>query len=261
MHPHHQDTIQRLTEHFQTNPQHLALIIGGSVAKGWAQENSDVDFMLVVSDEEYTRRAATRDYSIISGEFTDYPGGYVDGKVYNVNFLREVADHGSEPARFAFASAFPAFSRDAEIETLVKQIPVYPEAEREAKMRSFYSQFSLLNWFVGEAEKRGSAYLMMQSVSNMVLFGGRLILAYNRVLYPYHKWLMHVLEQVEDKPENFMPLVNTLLESPSKSNAQALTECLSQFHDWGITFPQTVAQFMEDSEWNWREHKPPVYDW
>jgi hypothetical protein len=261
MYPHHQQTIQRLTEHFQGDPNFIALIIGGSIVKGWALEYSDVDFMLVAADEAYARRVAHRDYFFFSREFCDYADGYVDGKVIDLGFLREVAEHGSEPARAAFVNAYTTFSRNPEIEMLLPRIPVYPEAEREEKLRTFYSQVWLLNWFVGEAEKRNNTYLMMRSVADLVLFGGRLILAHNHILYPYHKWFMHVLEQAPDKPDNFMELTQALLNQPTATAAKAFTETLTQFQDWGITFPEVVIQFMEDREWTWRGQKSPIHDW
>ena len=84
MYPQHERTIQRLTEHFQADLNFTALIIGGSVVKGWALENSDVDFVLVATDQEYARRVATRAYGYFSRDFTDYPDGYVDGKIIDL---------------------------------------------------------------------------------------------------------------------------------------------------------------------------------
>lgn len=261
MFPHHEQTIQRLTDHFKDDPNHLALIIGGSIVKGYALENSDVDFMLVVSDAEYARRAVNSDFLFVSRDFCDYPDGYVDGKIIDVNFLREVADHGSEPARSAFYKAYPTFSRDAEIDALLPQIPVYPEAHREENMRAFYSQVMLLNWFISEAQKRNDAYLMTRSVADLVLFGSRCVLAYNRVLYPFHKWLMRVISEVENKPQNFMALADAVIQRPGTETATAFTEALAAFHDWGVGFPENVVSFMKHREWDWREHRPAIHDW
>ena len=122
--PHHQQTVDRLTAHFKADPAFLALIIGGSTVKGLAQPDSDVDFMLIATPEEYARRAQENNFGIVSFEFTDYEGGYVDGKVMDMAFLRDVDDHGSEPARSAFAHAIIAYSHDPEINELIARIPV-----------------------------------------------------------------------------------------------------------------------------------------
>lgn len=262
MEAHHQRVIDRLAAAFEADPHVLALIIGGSIAKGWAKPDSDVDIAIVVTDEEYQRRAAANAYHYFNRDMCDYDGGYVDGKVVNLDFLREVADHGSEPARAAFVGAFAAFSRCAEIDDLLPRIPVYPEPEREAKIRAFYSQVLILNWYVPEAEKRHDNYLLTHAVSDLALYGGRLILAHNRILYPYHKWFTHVLRSAPDKPADLLCRMDELLAHPCGATAQAFSDCVGGFRDWGVTMGQAVVQFMVDSEWNWRYGgRTPLADW
>jgi hypothetical protein len=241
-----------LTAHFQDDPAFLALIIGGSLVKGLGRPDSDVDFLLVATPEEYARRAQENAFGFFSFDFTDYEGGYVDGKVIDVTFLRDAADHGSEPARAAFDHAIVAFARDPEIADLVARIPVYPEHEYSAKIKAFYAQVQAHQWFVGEAEKRGDAYLMTHAVSQLVLFGGRMILAHNRMLYPYHKWFMTMLRRAPDKPDNLMALIDDLLVEPGKTRADAFCECVLNFTEWEIPAEGWGVRFMHDTEWTWR---------
>jgi tRNA nucleotidyltransferase (CCA-adding enzyme) len=56
MRVHHERLIQRLITHFQNNPQFPAMMVGSSAAKEWAGDDSDVDILLVATDEEYARR-------------------------------------------------------------------------------------------------------------------------------------------------------------------------------------------------------------
>jgi hypothetical protein len=261
MRPHHERVIQRLTELFKDDPRFPALIIGGSIAKRREQENSDVDIMLVATDEEYAKRAASMDFWYLNREICDYPGGYVEGRYIDMQYLRDAADHGSEPTRAAFVGAFMPYSRFPELESLLKQIPVYQEAERRAKIESFFSQVLLLNWFIEEAEKREDRYLLMHATSELVLFGGRLILEHNRILYPYHKWFMYEVRRAADKPDNFVVLIDTLLAEPSIANSQAFVESIKNFQDWGVPYDQAVVHFAKDREWPWRIGPSPVQDW
>lgn len=260
--PHHQQTIDRLTAHFQENSDFLALIIGGSVMKGFARPDSDVDFVLVATDEDYARRVPQNAFQFVSVDFTDYEGGYVDGKIIDMAFLRDMDARGSEPARSAFDHAMIAFTRDPEITELVRRIPTYPEHTHATKLRGFYAQVQAYQWFVSEAEKHNNPYLMMRAVSQLVLFGGRMILAHNRILFPYHKWFLSVLRRAPDKPENLMPLIDALLESPSKSRADAFCECVLNFTDWEIPQEGWPVRFMHDDEWTWRTGAHlPLSDW
>ncbi|HEY0865949.1 MAG TPA: nucleotidyltransferase domain-containing protein, partial [Fimbriimonas sp.] len=175
--PHHLETIRKLAERYRDDPEVIALIVGGSIAKGWAREDSDVDFMLVVSDDRYREAFARRDLPIMDSDIAAYPGGYVDGKKVDCGFLRDVASHGSEPARSAFVGAWVEFSRDSEVDRLVRAIPVYPEEGHEDRLTSFYSQVMLLGgFFVKEAAKRDDRYLMAFATTELSLYAMRIVL-------------------------------------------------------------------------------------
>ncbi|MEO8355329.1 MAG: nucleotidyltransferase domain-containing protein [Chloroflexota bacterium] len=52
MYPHHTQSIQNVTDYFQRDPQVIALLLGGSIAHGFETPTSDVDIMILVSDED-----------------------------------------------------------------------------------------------------------------------------------------------------------------------------------------------------------------
>ncbi|HEY3265840.1 MAG TPA: nucleotidyltransferase domain-containing protein [Armatimonadota bacterium] len=258
---HHQRNIARLAERIQQQPEYLALIVGGSVAKGLARDDSDIDVLLIATDEEFDRRQERKDYTVLLLDHCDYEGGYVDGKVVNRAFLDAVAERGSEPARSAFEGAFVAWSRGLDLMPLIERIRAYPEAERAPKMAAFAAQLLALRWYVGEAEKRNDLYLMTHVATEMTLFAGRLVLAHNRMLFPYHKWFWTYLERAEEKPEGFMKLARNLLACPSQARAAALFDATINWQDWGVDPERWGAMFMEQREWNWMEGRPPLEDW
>ncbi len=260
MREHHQRTLQRLVDHFQNDPAFPALIVGGSIARGWDKEESDVDIILIATEEEYAWRVPVRALTYFTTEFCDYPGGYVDGKVVNMGFLREVAEHGSEPARAAFSGAIIGYSRLPELDDLLRRIPVYPEEQRRARLQSFYAQVQALVWYVGEAENRGDRYLLQRMSADLVLFAGRLILAHNRILYPYHKWLFAELARAPEKPADMLALADQFLAAPSKQMAEQFSQCVLNFTDWEKPAEGWPARFMEDTEWAWRRGCAPLAD-
>lgn len=261
MREHHKQTIEKVIDQFKNDDAFLALLIGGSVAKGLETAESDIDMMLIATDEEYQRRLASKDILIVLRDVCDYEGGYVDIKVHDVRFLEEAADHGSEPARFAFKDAMIGFSRDPRIEELVKQIPIYPHHEKEQKLISFHSQVKAMLGFIYEAEKRGNTYYLCHAVKELALFGGRMILAHNNILFPYNKWFTHELRNAADKPDDVVELMEKLLKEPSKANADLFAECVLNFKQWPMPTPNEWVRFMEDSEWNWRNGKAPIQDY
>jgi|GEM_PF-5376376 len=58
----------------------VAVSVSGSLAKGVARADSDVDLMVVLTLEAHAERVAAHRTSESKGEWTDYPGGYVDMK-------------------------------------------------------------------------------------------------------------------------------------------------------------------------------------
>jgi hypothetical protein len=261
LHETHRRTIVRLVDTFGNDPRFPALIIGGSVAKGRAAETADVDILLVATDEEYARHAATGDVGYFNQDLCDYPGGYIDGKIIDQGFLTEVAARGSEPARAAFVGAFPAYSRLPGLDALLARIPVYPDHEQQARIRAFWGQVLILNWYVGEAEKRHDSYLLAHVVADLVLFGGRLILAHNKILFPYHKWFMYEVRRAPRKPADFVAQAEALLAQPGQPAAQALCDSLAAYYGDSISLHEAGALFMLDSEWSWRTGRLSPADW
>lgn len=265
--PHHQRTIDRLTAEYKDDPNYPALIIGGSVAKGWARPNSDVDFLIVTTEPQFERRRR----STTPGELfinrtdlcaEDYPGGgYVDGKIISASFLEKLASHGNEPSRAAFNGAFLAYSHLPGLDELIKKIPIYPEAKRDERMRAFYCMAFMGRWLMNEATRHQNPYTITRAASQLVLYAGRLILAYNRTLYPFHKWLMHALEAVDDKPADLIPHMHALLKDPTPENADTLFELVKAHVNLGVPDLEAYTWFMTDVEWSWMSDSTPIEDW
>jgi hypothetical protein len=50
------------------------------------------------------------------------------------------------------------------------------------------------------------------------------------------------------------------LREGTVANAEALWNCINTFRDWQITDSWGV-RFMQDTEWTWRNGRPPLADW
>ena len=260
MRENHRRAIDRLTAELEGDPRYLAVILGGSVARGTELPDSDIDLVLVASEEEYARCVAEGYFGYLNMDACDYPGGYAEAKVMSISFLEEIADRGSEPARAAFVGARILSSRVAGLESLLERVTRYPEEERIAKIQTFYAHFLTHYWYLGEAERRSERYLLLRSAAEVALYAGRLILAHNRILFPYHKWFMHELRRVPEKPDELIDALEQLLAEPCLDNANPVLGCVLNFREWEKPPKDTSAQFMKDSEWNWREGLAPVAD-
>ncbi|MCE7995685.1 MAG: nucleotidyltransferase domain-containing protein [Roseivirga sp.] len=257
---HHQEAIEKLVSTYQNDPAFPALIIGGSVAKGCARDDSDVDFLIVAHDKEYNERKARGDLFINRADLSNYPGGYVDGKIINERYLHEVADKGNEPSRAAFDGAFLGYSRLDGLEEVINNIAVYPESGHEERLKSFYCMAFMQHWLMTEADRHDNLYAKTRAASQLALYAGRLILAHNRVLYPYHKWLLHYLGKCVEKPMGLLRNIDSLLQNPNLQNTRTLFRSLQDFKDWGVTDLEAYTWFMEEVEWSWMSGTTPLED-
>jgi predicted nucleotidyltransferase len=258
---HHQRAIDRLADSYRDDPRFLGLIIGGSVAKGYARDDSDVDFLIIANDEAFEKYRRARDLFINRTDLCDYDGGFVDGKIINLAFLQDVAEKGNEPSRAAFEGAFAAYSHVADLDALLQRIPVYPEEKHNARVKAFYCMAFMQHWLFHEAARHDSRYTIMRAASQLALFAGRLVLAHNRRLFPYHKWFPRTLESVPEKPVGLMECFNSLLDKPSGDRATALFKVVQDFQDWGVSDLDAYTWFMTEVEWSWMSGSTCIEDW
>ena len=258
---HHQRAINRLADAYRDDPHFRALVIGGSIAKGYARDDSDVDFLIIATDEEFEQRRAGRDLFINRTDLCDYDCGFVDGKIVNLAFLEDVAERGNEPSRAAFEGAFAAYSHIDGLDALLQRIPVYPEAGHDERIKAFYSMAFIQHWLMHEAERHDNRYTMTRAASQLALFAGRLILAHNRRLFPYHKWFPKTLDSVPDKPDSLMTCFDNLLNDPCGDSATELFQLVRDFQDWGVSDLDAYTWFMTDVEWSWMSGSTPIEDW
>lgn len=260
MYSHHEEGIKNYTEKMKIQEGIQAVIIGGSIAHGFDTEKSDIDVMLVVSEEEYKRRLKASAVQFLEVAECSYEKCNIDGKYISMEYLKRIMQSGNEATRFAFKGAFAPYSRLENLETIIEEIQKYPVSEKQSKINRFYAQFKAWSYYCKHAFRNEDSYLLSFAASNLVLFGGRLILAHNETLFPYHKWFMRVLGDVKDKPEGIVEAAQLLIERRQKEDYERFYSLINDFRQWddsGISWPNI---FFHDSENNWIEGNTPVAD-
>ncbi len=260
MRPHHERAIERLVEHFSGDETCLGIIVGGSVAKGLEREDSDVDVMLVVTDEFHRAQWEKNQLFYFNIEFCDYPGGYIDGKYVTLDYLRAAAGRGNEITRAAFQGAYVAHSKVEGLEEIVRRIPAFQEGERPDKVQAFYAQFEAAYWYLTEAVRRDDRYLLLHAASELALYGCRLILEHNGVLYPYHKHLVVEIERAPDRPDDLPRLLDELVSAPGAETAFAFYDAIKAFRNFNPAFEAWQTRYMKDTELAWLEGREYVGD-
>jgi len=257
VYPHHQRAIEAFVGQVEAEGVFDAVIVGGSIAKATAKDSSDIDVYIVVSEDLYEERKAAGDLAHFAT--CDYPGGYIDGKLITLEILNDTAARGTEPMRASFTGSKVVFSRIGDLMPLVGSIPVYPEHNRTANMRDFFSYMALhARYFGPQALAKEDPFLLSHSLSQTVLFAGRALLAYNRALFPCPKQLLSTVERAPQKPQGYMDRTLELLAAPTPELFTGYFHMMSEFTDWGIPEPAVLTRFIELDEWRWLSSEPEL---
>ena len=261
--PHHADTVERLGVRYTADPSVLALLLAGSIAHGFATVGADVDFVAVVTPEEYRRRADAGCLTESSTVDCSYEGGYTDGKFVDVEFLRRVAHDGSEPARYAFCDARFVIDRDPSIRPLLAEVVAYPEIGVDDRIERYAAQLLAWQWYHGQAFEKRSRYLELLALQKLTLFSCRIVLAANRRLYPFHKWMLRVTADAPHRPPHLLDDLDRLLHGGGAEFVDRHVRSMIAFaglaHDdlarrWG-------GCFLRDNETTWMTGARSIDDW
>ena len=225
-----QQAIHYISEKFRQDENILAFLVSGSIAHGFHTEFSDIDFNAVITSEYYEKRYAENNLCYYEDGSQFYKGCYFDGVYITLDYLSLAVKQGNEPTRFALHDAMLMFDKSGKVADLLEKIGEHHGGIENA-MR-FLAQYETANWLCGEGFAKKNLYLIDLAVQRLILFGGRLILNHNKVLYPHNKWFLKVLETVEKKPDGLMDSINMLLKNKSQENVSKLYQMIKNYNSW-----------------------------
>ncbi len=254
------ETLRRFVEHMGPRADTLGIVLSGSLVRGWGSERSDVDVIVVETDDAIARRSAANETSIYHREFAAYDDGAVDAKYVERAYLDAAAADGIEATRNAFVNARVVFDRGGDLAALVERIGTFPEAGVDDRIARFGAQLETCRWFIGEADKRSNRYLQNWVATRAVLFACRMILAHNRVIFPFHKWMLQATSECPDKPDGLLDAIDAALREPGCPSVHALCDLVQQHRAWP-EYPGGWAEgFLRDTERMWMRHEPQIED-
>ena len=260
MERHHQEAIDIFLERYTKDKTLLAVLLGGSLAHGFAKPDADIDLLLIVDTGEYLKRKEQNNLTFGVWDICTYENGYIDCKVLDINFLNKIKQRGSDAARYAFKDNIILYSKIDNLQDTLNDIAEFPEDQHDERNRRFASQILAYKWFYCEALKKNNNYLVYLSIQKLVLFASRIILNENHLLYPFHKWMLRVLETAPKKPENIMRKINDLMENHSLEKVNDFCADILAFINYTEKTVDWPNYFLVDSEQNWVEHEAPVDD-
>ncbi|MGP1273091.1 MAG: DUF4037 domain-containing protein [Phycisphaerales bacterium] len=258
MHDAQRETLARFVERCTADNSVLGVVLSGSLVRGWGNAASDVDVIVVVTDDEYERRRASATLTTYDTAIATYPNGAIDTKHVTAGYLDLAERQASEPTRNAFVKAHAAHDKLGDLQDRINRVAAYPEDQRERKLARFAAQLETYRWFIGEADKRENTYLRAWCASHAALFAARLVLTHNRLFFPFHKWVMRALEDCRDKPDGLREAIELAVSEPSCETVHPLCDLVLGFRDWPKDPLDWAGAFHRDTEQVWMRHEPGI---
>ena len=259
MYPHHIESAQKLRKYFEGQEGVIAVVLDGSTVKGNARPDSDIDAIIVVTEEKYAELAAqNRLAEVIPGHCT-YEGGYFDIKYKTKAILRRAAEHASEPTRNAYVKAQVLCTTDAEIPALVAAIERYPEHTVADKIRCFCANLQLNRGYFLNIVPEDNSYMRAHLAQEIVYSVYRLILIENRALFPCNRRLEETVRACKKRPDNILELGRAFLQEITVERCEAFVQAFWKQSDLPLNddVSESCSQYVKYYEDWWLEQNPP----
>ena len=110
--------------------------------------------------------------------------------------------------------------------------------------------------------EKQSRYLETLAIQKLTLFSCRLVLAENRLLYPYHKWMLRLTESAPHRPASLMADLDRILRRPDAAFIDRHVRSLLGFY--GVDHDDLAGRwggfFLRDNEQPWMDGHASIDD-
>ncbi|MGN6198442.1 nucleotidyltransferase domain-containing protein [Humibacter sp.] len=248
---HHDRALAAYLDDVRRDPDVLAVILVGSLARGSEREDSDVDLYLVVTDERFARETDAGRFAWTDRHGLDYPGSYIDIKLASPAYLHAAVERGDDSTRASFSGARVAYAVEPGFDDLVARISALPDAAWNERVRSHVAQARLYGgYFLVQGAERGDEFLVRHASVHLTLAAARAALAAAHVLMPGPKYISKLVRSVPS-PDGFVQAWDRAVREPGTQSGSDLLNRLMEWLGNGVTSDETLSTFIRDNELSW----------
>jgi predicted nucleotidyltransferase len=209
--------VRKLLDAHKTDKSVLGIIQTGSTAKGYDDENSDVDLVLVVSDEKYAMLEKISQKVIHTEEY--------DLKFTTADMLRDIRNSKNDEDHWDFQDSILLLDRTNSLEETLKDITSYDKSSRLERLERHYLGYwenTLNSLSCLEHNNHAGARIY---AANAIQELTRLLFNLNERWAPRTQWAFKEIRSLHTKPVNLESQIQDILEKPT---SEKLTQLWNQ---------------------------------
>ena len=211
------ELVAKLLDTYRTDESVLGIVQIGSTVKGYDDEHSDVDLVLVVTEEKYAVLEKTF-HKVIHAENYDL-------KFATINRLQDTRNSKSDEDHWGFQDSIVLFDKTNSLQDLVKGITSYDMASRPERLKRYYLGYweNTLNASscLEHGNHWGARIYAAIAVQELI----RLLFNLTERWAPRIQWAFKEIRFLHRKPTNLQSQIESILEEP---NSEKLSRLWSQ---------------------------------
>ncbi|MDY6765008.1 MAG: DUF4037 domain-containing protein [Halobacteria archaeon] len=208
----------------------VGVLLTGSVAAGYADENSDIDFILVVDSETYE--------DLEEGGDMRREGEYIQ---YELKTLEEIENKlkgwRDEISLWVYSQSRVLHDPTGEVSELLSKYDEYPEDVWKDRLFDYWFHATGdAPYNSGQAIRRGDLVTASLYQIRGMEYYTALAFILNKSFVPYRKWRMKAIEDLPDIPDDHVSRVRKVVASgvtveEIEDNQEAINKVMGYFEE------------------------------
>ncbi len=228
MNENQKETIERLKSLAAEDETILGLILCGSLANGTETDKSDVDVIVVVTDDRFRHEQTNKNFFWGTDfDSNDFPVE-VDGKIVPKRFIEEALRTGNESIRSTLFHSKMIYG-DKELQESLRSFSGSINGKKLQNIRKFYALMKSARFSANV--DTGNLLFVQKCIFDTVYFACRLVLAHNDILFPCVKNLHKEIENCSKIPEDFEDQMNDVLSTQSIEKLARFYKTVDKYFD------------------------------
>jgi predicted nucleotidyltransferase len=206
--------IEKLLDTYTADETVLGIIQIGSIVKCYDDEYSDVDLVLVVTEDKYATLEKNFQKTVHTEEY--------DLKFTTVDMLRDVKNSKSDEDHWDFQKAIVLLDKTNSLEEELREIVSYDTGSRLERLKRYYLGYwenTLNSLSCLEHNNRATARIYAAIAIQELI---RLLFNLNRKWAPRTQWAFKEISFLHGKPANLESQIQSILEEPDSEEISEL---------------------------------------